>query len=210
MKSTFCVRKFYTLAFSGYKTNSMKKFFGKYLWVLSRPWGITLLVILQGLFMAAFHGLFPFSVEKIEKVSGGFGIPDARIYYSFTQLQEIFQHYGDAGRHLYLKLQWIDMFYPLVYASLFSVLLYLVFNRTRLYKLVVLPFVAAAFDYVENILLRISIHSFPHMSPTVVHISGVITYMKWLLLFFAFFLLIFGVVWKTIRYFRDRRKSKEG
>jgi hypothetical protein len=188
----------------------MKKLFEKYLRGLSRPAGITILVILQGVFMAAFHGLFPFSVEKIKQISGGLGIPDARIYYDFNQLQEMLSRYGATGREMYLRLQWIDMFYPLVYASLFAVLLYWLYNHTRLYTLVVLPFVAAAFDYAENILLRISVESFPHLSRGVVNISGVVTYMKWLLLFFTFFLLIFGVIWKTIRYFRYRQKRAAG
>jgi len=186
----------------------MKRFFEKYLQLLSRPAGISLLIVLQILFMAAFHGFFPFSVEKIEQVSGGFGIPDAHIYYTFSQLQEMFRHYGAVGRHMYLQLQWIDLFYPLVYASLLSVLLYRVYRRTRLYALVFLPFVAVIFDYTENILLRISILSFPHLSPVVVSVSGVVTYIKWLVLFFAFFLLVFGAVWRLIYYLRTRKTGE--
>jgi len=183
----------------------MKKLIISYLTRTSRTGWLLTIVVLQVLFMYAFHGLFPFSVEKIGMLSGGVGIPDARMFYTLSQLQNMFWHYGTKGREMYLQLQWVDMVYPLVYSTLLASLLYLVFKRTRLEILVSVPFVAALFDYTENILLRISILSFPEMNEKVVSIAGTVTFLKWLLVFFAFFLLLFGLVWRVAHWFRLRK-----
>jgi len=186
----------------------MKRPMISYLSRTSRTGWLLLIVALQVLFMVAFHGLFPFSVEKIGAVSGGMGIPDARMYYSFVQLQNMFQHYGTEGREMYLQLQWVDMVYPLVYATLLASLLYLVYKKTRLENMVFVPFVAMLFDYTENILLRVNILHFPDMSKTLVNIAGVVTFTKWLLIFFAFFLLVFGFIWRVAHWFRLRKTGK--
>ncbi len=172
--------------------------------VSQRGW-LWLIVALQVFFMFAFHGLFPFSVEKIGALSGGMGIPDARMFYTFPQLQNMFWHYGAEGREMYLQLQWVDMFYPLVYSTLLASLLFLVYKKTPLWKMVYVPCLATLFDYAENILLRISILSFPHMQKWLVQISGTVTFIKWLLIFFAFFLLVFGTIWRLAHWFRLRK-----
>jgi len=183
----------------------MKNFFGSYLSQTSRTGWLLLIVVLQVLFMYAFHGLFPFSVEKIGAVSGGMGIPDARMFYTYPQLQNMFQHYGPQGREMYLRLQWVDMVYPLVYSTLLASLLFLVYKKTRLLKTVYVPFLAALFDYLENILLHISILSFPDMQKWIVQVVGPVTFFKWLLVFFAFFLLVFGTIWRAAHWFRLRK-----
>ena len=182
----------------------MKRSMISYLSRTSRTGWLLLIVALQVLFMVAFHGLFPFSVEKIASLSGGMSIPDARMFYTFSQLQDMFQHYGTEGREMYLRLQWVDMVYPLVYATLLASLLYLVYKKTRLEMLVFVPFIAALLDYTENILLRISILSFPHMNSMPADVAGVVTFLKWLLIFTALFFLFFGFVWKIIRKFKSR------
>ncbi len=183
----------------------MKKLLVLYLSRTSRTGWLLLIVALQLLFLYASHGLFPFSVEKISALSGGMGIPDARMYYSFPQLQNMFWHYGEEGREMYLHLQWVDMIYPPVYSTLLASLLYLVYKKTRLENMILVPFVAALFDYAENVLLRISILSFPNMQEGIVRIAGPVTFLKWLLLFFAFFLLLFGLIWRGAHWFRLRK-----
>ena len=172
--------------------------------VTSRKGGLFILFVLLLIFMYGFHGLFPFSVEKIAALSGGMGIPDAHMYYTFSQLQEMFQRYGVQGRQMYLQLQWVDMVYPLVYSLFLASLLYAVYKKTRLHKMVYIPFVAAALDYTENILLRVSIQSFPHMQKAVVQLAASVTFLKWFLVFFAMALLVFGAVWQTVLWFRNR------
>ena len=170
----------------------------------SRKGGLLLLFALQLIFMYGFHGLFPFSVEKIAALSGGMGIPDARMYYTYAQLQEMFRHYGVQGRQMYLQLQGVDMVYPLVYSTFLASLMFAVYHKTRLRKMVYVPFVAALLDYGENILLRINLLSFPHMQKGLVRLAASVTFLKWFLVFFAVSLLVLGAVWRVVRWFRLR------
>ncbi len=173
----------------------------------SRRGGLLVLLALLFLLMYGFHGLFPFSVEKIGAVSGGMGIPDARMYYTYAQLYEMFRHYGPEGRRMYLQLQWVDWIYPLVYSLILASLLFVVYKKTRLRYMVYVPFMAALFDYVENILLRVSILSFPHMHKGIVQVAGTVTFTKWFLIFVTFFLLVFGAFWKLGLWFRSRKRT---
>ena len=186
----------------------MKKLIVSYLSKTSRTGWLLLIVVLQLLFMYAFRGLFSFSVEKISALSGGMGIPDARMFYTWPQLQNMFRLYGPKGREMYLRLQWVDMVYPLIYSTLLASLLYLVYKKTRLENMIFVPFVAALFDYAENILLRISILSFPNMQEGIVRTAGPVTFFKWLLVFFAFFLLLFGFIWRVAHH--RFKKSQAG
>ncbi len=184
----------------------MKKLLFPYLAQTSRKGWLLLIVVLQLILMFAFHGLFPFSVEKIAALSGGQGIPDARMYYTYGQLQNMLVQYGMVGRHMYLQLQWVDMVYPLIYSTLLGSLLFLVYKKTRLQPWAILPFAAALFDYAENILLRVSVQTFPQMSVGVVKVAALATFTKWFLLFVAFFLLVFGAIWRMAHWFRMRKK----
>ena len=185
----------------------MKKLFVSYLSKTSRTGWLLLIVLLQLLFMYAFHGLFSFSVEKISALSNGMGIPDTQMFYTPLQLQNMFRLYGPEGREMYLRLQWIDIVYPLIYSTLLASLLYLVYKNTRLENMVFVPFVAALFDYAENVLLRISILSFPNMQEEIVRIAGPVTFIKWLLLFFAFFLLLFGFIWRVAHHWFNKKQA---
>ncbi len=184
----------------------MKKWLFPCLAQTSRKGGLLLLVAVQLVFLYAFHGLFPFSVEKIAAISGGEGLPDAKMYYTYQQLYLLFQHYGSSGRQMYLQLQVVDMVYPLIYSTLLASLLFLIFKKTRLQVVVVIPFAAAFFDYIENILLRMSVLSFPHMHAGMVETAALATFAKWFLVFLAFFLLLFGAVWRLF-YWLGMRKS---
>ena len=157
----------------------MKNFCFRLLGVTSRKGFLWGLVVLELLFVYAFHGMFSFSVEKIKEISGGLGIPDTEMYYGFAQLQNLFNHYGEAGRMIYLKLQFVDMVYPLVYSFLLASLLFLLARKTRLENFIFLPFVAAFFDYCENILLRINILDFPGMNKILVNLAAFSTLLKW-------------------------------
>jgi uncharacterized membrane protein len=183
----------------------MKNLVLSFLSQVSRKGWLLLLVVLQILFMSAFHGLFSFSVEKIMAVSGGIGMPDTRMFYTFQELEKTWAAFGPAGRHMYLQLQQVDMFYPLVYSTLLAGLMFLVYRNTRLRYTVFLPFTAALFDYAENILLRISVLSYPHLQKWIARTAGVVTFVKWFLIFLSVFFLLFGALWLVIQEIKARR-----
>jgi len=163
----------------------MKKNYFRYLAISSKAPYLWILVGLEFLFIYAFHGLFSVSVEKLMEISGGVGLPDLELYYTVGQLHNIFLRFGDLGRSMYLKLQYIDMVYPLIYASLLASLLFLLIKNTRLENLIFLPALAAFFDYAENILLRINILAFPNMEKITVQFASAATLLKWSMIFLS-------------------------
>jgi len=186
----------------------MKDFLLRFPAKMSRWYGILLLLLLEVLFMWAFNGMFPFSIPKIQQISGGLGIPDSELYYSFTQLSMMFDKYGANGREAYLNLQWIDMLYPVVYSLLLGSILYFLYKRSRFQWVVLIPLFAAIFDYLENIMLRINVLTFPNMNDVMVSMSSIATFMKWSLLIVSIFLLIPGFTARiTLWNIHRKRKS---
>ena len=171
----------------------MKTFYLRFIRNSSKKAVLLGLFALELLFMYAFHGLFSFSVEKLQHLSGGYGIPDTLFYYGFETLQTLFSHYGEAGKKVYFQLQAIDMIYPLVYSTLLAALLYLQFNRSRLTWVIIIPHIAALFDYAENLSLRINLIRFPSMHPALADASGIFTCLKWSLVYLSILLLLIGL-----------------
>ena len=160
------------------------------------------LFILFLLLNYAFNGLFSFSIEKLKALSGNLSMPDMDLVYSYDRLSFLFQQYGVAGRDVYLKLQWIDMIYPLVYSTFFASLLFLFFGKTKFSYLVFIPIAAAVFDYAENILLRINILSYPDMNRLLVNISSITTLLKWSLILLTIITIIIGLFGRLFKGFQ--------
>ena len=177
---------------------------------MARWYWISLLVVLEILFLWGFNGMFSFSIIKMKEITGGLGLPDENLYYSYNQLFQMFERYGADGRAMYLNLQWVDMIYPLVYSLLLGSLLAILCKRSRFAWMILLPFVASLFDWTENILLRISVHSFPAMDNTVVQIASIATLMKWILLLLTLLALGIGLIARITLWLRQRSKVAAG
>ncbi len=178
----------------------MRKIYFRFIRYSSKKTVLLSLFALELLFMYAFHGLFSFSVEKLQHLSGGYGIPDALFYYRFDTLQTLFSHYGEAGKKVYLQLQVIDMIYPLIYSTLLAGLLYLQFSKSRLTWVIIIPHIAALFDYAENLSLRFNLIRFPSLDPAVADASGIFTCLKWSLVYLSILLLL--IAWFKRLFFK--------
>ncbi len=137
--------------------------------------------------------MFSFGIGHIKAVSGGYSIPGLKFYYTAHQLHELFDHYGSIGISDYLKLQWIDMFYPIVYSLLLSSLLFLFFNEPKPKPIIYVPFLAAMFDYAENILLHSIAESFPVFNNTLARFAALCTAWKWLLIYLSILFIFYGL-----------------
>jgi hypothetical protein len=184
----------------------MKDQFLHFLRKMARWYWLLILFVFQLVFMWAFRGLFPYSVEKIQQITGGRGLPDSEIYYTYHQLFQVFDAYGETGRAMYLQIQLIDMVYPVVYSLLLAGILMALYKRSRFEHVVFIPFMAALFDYVENILLRTSVQAFPAMNDAVVQIAAMATLLKWSLLVLSLLLMIPGVVARIILWNIQRKE----
>lgn len=165
---------------------------------------ISLLIVLEVLFVWSFNGLFPFSIIKLKEMTGGLGMPDENVYYSYNQLYQLFNQYGASGRAMYLNLQWIDMFYPVVYSLLLGSLMAVLCKSSRFAWMILLPLLAAVFDLTENILLRSIVQSFPVMNSSLVQVASMATFMKWVMLLLTLIALVFGLTARIIVWIRQR------
>ncbi len=138
--------------------------------------------------------------QQFLTLSGGLPIPDTRLGYTFTEIQDLFSTVGQEGLLVYRNLQILDMFYPLAYSLAFVAGIMIAirscperFQKIRMAGLV--PIVAAVFDYIENILIATQAQSYPILDETVISIASAFTMMKWLTLLISLIVfLIFGSI----------------
>lgn len=134
-----------------------------------RVWWVTAAVYL------AYAGAFfatraPFSIPTVEALCGQPPL-DMRTGSSAADVNAFLTACGATGREAYRALQLADLAYPLVFAvflasSLAMVLSRLAPGRPRLLLLAVLPFVASAFDYLENVFAWRALLAFPGTTAT--------------------------------------------
>ncbi|MCA9766841.1 MAG: hypothetical protein KC455_10540 [Carnobacterium sp.] len=125
--------------------------------------------------------------------------PDQSFLYSGSQLYELAESYGEAGRKTYILLRWtFDLVWPVVY-TLFLVVWtiklgeYIPRNQ-RMSYLVFLPIIAAFFDLLENIGATIVMARYPLQSGISQTITPVATFIKWNMVLASFLLLLFLMI----------------
>ncbi|MDN5352292.1 MAG: hypothetical protein PWQ12_1212, partial [Clostridiales bacterium] len=97
------------------------------------------------------------SVPRIEAVSGGAEILDMKVYYTSDEAYKILDQLGTEGRRVYQgMLTEFDFIFPLLYALTLSMSAVMILgklfpNAMRIQKLVLIPLLAVAFDWLENI-----------------------------------------------------------
>ncbi len=127
--------------------------------------------------------------------------------YSVSTAQSIVNNLNEQTTLLYLfpQLTLLDLLYPILLALFLSSLLFrLVNSKTKLGKLVlILPFIAMSFDYLENICIMLMISKTMAISQPIVLISSTFTLLKSLFTFIAWIcVMIFAVQW-----YLSKRKS---
>ncbi len=129
-----------------------------------RVWGVVTAVY------AAFAAVFfasgaGFSIPHVQQVCGQ-APPDMRFTSTAAQVHGFLEACGPSGREAYRALQVADLLYPLVFAlvlasSLALVLRLLAPTRRNLMALAAIPFLAAAFDYLENVGAWLALATWP-------------------------------------------------
>lgn len=119
---------------------------------------------------AFFASTAPFAIPTVERLCGQAPL-DMRTTSSAADVTAFLAACGSTGREAYRALQLADLAYPLVFAvflasSLALVLSRLAPGRPRLLLLALLPFLASAFDYVENGFAWRALLAFPWATAT--------------------------------------------
>ena len=112
----------------------------------------------------------PFAIPRVEAACGQAPL-DVRTTSSADDVNGFLTACGGVGREAYRALQVADLFYPLVFAMFMATSLALVLadlapTRRSLLALAGLPFVASAFDYLENLFAWLALAAFPDPAAT--------------------------------------------
>ncbi len=107
---------------------------------------------------------------------------DTRLFYNASDVLALFEALGEQGRAKLLVFSGVaDMIYPLVYGSMFYLLLRKLAGPfgSRLRLLSYLPVATVVFDYIENASILIMLRVFPAISETQALIGSAATSLKW-------------------------------
>jgi hypothetical protein len=169
-------------------------------------WKITLLALLIFL---VFSGLtLPRESRKAEAYSGGKGSADTTLFYSASDLTQMAEVYGEAGRDAYLKARWtFDLAFPLVYTFfLVTATSYLLGKSfpdcSLLRQLNLVPLAAMVFDFLENTAVSLVMWRYPVPCPPGLLLAPLFTPLKWLLVASSFLILLFALIitgWRKLR-----------
>lgn len=144
--------------------------------------------------------LFPYFSPLPEGAS--LTILDVRLFYSSSDVMELFLLLGEGGRASYLfQLLFIDMFYPVIYAVMLSLLLYLLSASYGKWSHFV-PFLAAGADVSENVLIAAMLLNFPEIPDLLVWFATEFTMIKWLLVALSVFILILSLFFRLLKQLR--------
>ena len=125
--------------------------------------------------------------------------PDTSFFYTVEELYEMAESYGAEGRQNYIIMRFtFDLVFPLIYGGFLISALGWLYDIDGLFKwrnrVVLLPFSALLFDYLENI----STATVMWFYPTRVNFVGVLatffTPIKWVLLTCAFLAILPSII----------------
>lgn len=143
-------------------------------------WKVILLLTIVFLTFTLY--IFPLYGAKINISEGEFNSLDARLCYSFAQVEELFTAMGEEGRATNQFISGvIDMIYPLVYGALF-VLLLIKLTSNLVYKnikwIISLPILVVIVDYLENFSVLQLLRNFPSITIEQVALASSFTTVK--------------------------------
>jgi len=106
-----------------------------------------------------------FAIPSVQQACGQ-APPDMRFTSPAGEVHAFLEACGPAGREGYRALQVVDLLYPLVFAVFLASALALVLRllapgRRGLVGIAALPFVAAGFDYLENVCAWLALSAWP-------------------------------------------------
>jgi len=133
--------------------------------------------------------------------------------YSVFEARSILTNLNDQTIDLYLfpQLTLLDLFYPVLIAFFLSSFLFRLFNLTKTKKnsiLLMAPFFAMLFDYLENVCIIFMITNSAETSESIIFLSSAFTISKGVLTSFAWIgILLYSFKWVRIKILE--RKSNQ-
>lgn len=168
----------------------------------SKGW-VTLVALVIFLLFTAI--VLPEQSSKAKASAGGAGSPDLSFYYSSSDLYQMAESYGEAGRMEYVHARFtFDVVWPFVYLfflvtsmSWIDSRAYAEDSRWQLSNL--LPLLGGLLDFLENFSTSLVMYRFPAPTPVVDSLASFFTMSKWVVIGLSIIFLLAGIVVAIIR-----------
>ena len=186
----------------------MKRFSDRLYGLISKKVLITSVVIFV-VFVAVAN---PLAAKYMDRLTGGAPSPDTSFFYNKQEILQMAEDYGQEGRDGYILMRFtFDLAFPLLYlfflaAALTKLLSYFP-QHSRLRPLNLLPFLAAGFDLIENILAAIVMGRYPQQAAAAAQIAPYASAVKWLFVIASFALAAVLAVYRLVSYLAMRKKA---
>ncbi len=173
-----------------------------------RTW---ILIIITGTVFYILNFVWP--VPELTRLWQGNIIPDLMPLGASTEyMQTLLTQLGSIGRQQYLLfLLTLDIVFPVLYSLFFGILVWISIRNVSIsdstkYMLASLSFIAACFDYIENISTITTLSTFPNVYSTVVHIGSIATTFKNIFSLIGLIVLVWFWSYHLIRKFYTTKK----
>ncbi len=138
--------------------------------------------------------VFPNVAQSFGALSILTKLPDLKFYYDPGELCLLFEGWSYNERQAYKWILFVDMFYPVVYASLIYLILKKFYHKAHRPILFLLPWIAAMFDWGENLSIGYWLFRFPVCPEKWMVFIPLMTSLKWIFLMISFLWIIFGLI----------------
>lgn len=140
------------------------------------------------------------AIGSIEEKMGEVKLLDTRFFYDADTVYNVLENLGETGRNYYRELLLkTELIFPLVYRFFIIVTLCFLFrwwvDKKSSWNLICfIPLVDLLFDYMENFIVLIMLKQYPDLSVVLATLVGYITMIKYIFVYFAWFLILFSIV----------------
>ncbi len=158
--------------------------------------------------------MMTYTFPRINSQIGGAAFDIRALGYSVSEARSILTNLNDQTIDLYLfpQLTLLDLFYPALLALFISNFLFRLFNLTKTKKnsiLLMAPFLAMGFDYLENICIILMITNSAEVSESIIYLSSAFTISKGVLTSFAWIgILLYSFKWVRIKILEKKNKQR--
>ncbi len=153
-------------------------------------------VLIFAVLIIAIETGFNAMLPRFVDATGG-TLLDMSVWFTADFAYERLHSFGNAA-DVYFLIRMLDFIFPAAYAFGLSVLCSMIYRKkyTEIdnYRwILAIPFSAALFDYVENLILVVLYRLLPSEYPAAASVLNIITLIKFTLLAFGIFLLVTGI-----------------
>jgi len=174
---------------------------------VSSGWVVLIALVIFVLFAAL---VLPRQASSAESSTRGADSPDMSFFYSPRDLYGMAEAYGTQGRADYVRARFtFDLIWPLVYTFFLATAISWI-NRgdpvEGRHLLNLAPVFGAVCDYLENISTSLVMLRYPQPTLIVEWLAPLFTFLKWILVYGSFLILVMGAAAAAVRWLKGRSR----